>query len=354
MGDINAFVDHGYADPAVFAKKFFDSPDFTSSALRRILQTGTSGNKEALAGEIWRRLSTGDLEPNLILRRWADQPRRWLSFKIGTGGALPNLGTPEALLTRFGEDGWHGPIPDPAGSCNWYIRTQKMFHFRFIRNEPRLSHVRWAVMAKVTDGCIALHWNNFSHRPENVMEETSRNPFWQHIPGFFREMEEMLGGSWRSPVLHRLVLHELWDLYRENPDYRWSHLKIRAERHGVALNARSAGVLRHQDVVGLEGLTKNLAQAAARAGNVTDKDLIRAMEAELLEILLREWGANSYAFQLDQLEPENDKVEKVLFKGHCYFGLRQGLQSQDRFQHVECYQDSGGSTGALKFFLASL
>lgn len=352
MGDIKAFIDHGFEDPGVFARQFFTSPDFTVVALRKILRTGAAASKDELAGEASRLLNDGTLDPAVVLRHWVDQPRRWLSFKMGRPAATPTLGSATSLLTRFGEDGWHGPVTDASGSHSWYIRTKKLVHFRLVKNQPRLSYIRWAVMAQISARHIALSWNNFSHRPEGDNEETSRNQFWQYIPDMFSELEARLGGEkWKNPRLHKLVLHDLWDTYRSDPDHQWLHLRIRAERYGVALSARSSGIA-EVDVAGLEALTRNLAQSAARAANVTDKAVVSQMEAELLRTLLREWGANSYSFQLNRRQ-NGDEPEKTLFKGHCYFGLRKNLQNQDRFQHIECYQDSGGSTGALSFFLSN-
>jgi hypothetical protein len=353
MREIDAFIDHGFDDPSVFSKQFFASSDFTTTTLRKILRTGTTKNKEELAGAIWRRLEQDELDPYVILRHWAAQPRRWLSFRLGVPAGTPTVGSVASILTQFGEEGWHGPVPDPTGSHVWYIRTKKFPHYRLVNNQPRLSFVRWSIMAQVSQRHVALCWNNFTHRPTNTIEERDRNPFWQFIPEMFSELERLLGGKkWRSPVLNELVLHDLWDRYRSDPEYRWLHLRIRAERYGVALSARSAGIT-EVDVAGLEALTRSLARSAAKGANVTDTRLIEQMEAELLRALLREWGANSYAFQLDRLV-DGDPPTETLFKGHCYFGLRKNLHSQDRFPHIECYQESGGSTGALKFLLSNL
>lgn len=352
MGDIDAFIDHGFDDPKVFSRQFFASPDFTVAALRKIIRTGTA-SKDELAGEVARRFHAGDLDPAVILRSWAEQPRRWLSFKVGTAKHKAILPSATPLLSEFGEEGWHGPIIDPSGSPAWYIHIKKLHHFRIVSNQPRLSFIRWAVMAHVSPRHIALSWNNFSHRPDKEDEETSRNQFWHHIPQMFKDLENFLGGKWKHPGLNKLILHDLWDRYRSDPDYRWLHLRIRAERYGVALSARSAGVT-EVDVAGLEALTRNLARSAAKAAKIADSQLIFEMEAELLRTLLREWGANSYAFQLDRAAEEEEGAYKTLFKGHCYFGLRGNLQNQDRLQHIECYQASGGSTGALSFFLGNL
>jgi hypothetical protein len=93
-------------------------------------------------------------------------------------------------------------------------------------------------MAHVSERNIAFCWNNFTHRPANTAEERERNPFWHYIPDMFSELEDLLDGQkWKSPVLNQLVLHDLWDRYRIDPEYRWLHLRIRAERYGVALSA---------------------------------------------------------------------------------------------------------------------
>lgn len=78
MGDINAFIDHGFSEASTFARSFLNSPDFTVQTLHRILGKGSRGSKEELAGEVWRRLDNGDLDPLVVLLQWTAQPRRWL------------------------------------------------------------------------------------------------------------------------------------------------------------------------------------------------------------------------------------------------------------------------------------
>src|ERR1700712_3424409 len=109
MGNVDAFVDHGFEAPSLFARAFFNSPDFSVLTLRRILRIGINLKKEDLAREVWRQLDDGSLEAGNVLRYWAHQSRRWLSLRLGIPTQTPTLGSPVTLLTQFGEPGWHGP-----------------------------------------------------------------------------------------------------------------------------------------------------------------------------------------------------------------------------------------------------
>jgi hypothetical protein len=184
-------------------------------------------------------------------------------------------------------------------------------------------------------------------RPETSVQF----PFWQYLPDAMQELESHVGGgAWKVPNLHGLVLSKLWDQYVNSPLYQWQHLRIRAEFRGVAVNAHSSGAS-DVNVKGLEALTAALAQSAAQSiGLVPNENQKHQLENSMLRTIIKEWGTNSYEFRLSQ-HAEGGKPERALFRGHCYFGLREGLESEDSFQHIKCYKEAGRHLGARDFLL---
>lgn len=353
-GSKNAFVDPGYQKGRDFARFFLSSADFHIDTLKRLATLDSRANKDSLAADAARRLSLNELKPAVVLRALSSQSREWLTLKLGQTRNTKALLPPESLLFEFGQDGWHGPITDETDKPRWYIRTTDAPHYYEKGKEISQSHVRWLVFAEVTEGHIAYSWNNFTFSTLERPKISVQFPFWQYLPDYIQELERDLGGSsWKLPNLHRLVLSKLWDQYINDPLYRWQHLRIRAEFRGVALNAHSSGAT-DVDVRGLEALTAALAQSAAQSiGLVPSARQKHLLESGILKTLIREWGTNSYEFRLSK-KSEDGGTDKPLFRGHCYFGLRTNLETEDSFQHIKCYKETRGHLGASNFLTSHL
>jgi hypothetical protein len=349
----NAFLDQGYESGLVFSRFFFGGPDFHIATLRRLVTGDSRATKEALAFETANALHYGNLSPERILRELANQPRQWLSLRLGKAVNFPTLESPSLLLSSASDDKWYGPILDNDSVPRWYIRTHTVSHFFPRREEIVKAQIRWLVFAEIGQGHISLSWNNFTFAGQEKTGTQLQFPFWQHIPSFIDEIEKTVNGNWRSPNLHKLVLHDWWDRFHNNPNFSWNHLRIRAELKGVALNAHSSGAS-DIDVSGLGLLTKALADSAAGAIGVPLLPAQRQrLEGSIMQTMIREWGTNSYEFRLEEIPPVSSSG-KTLFRAHCFFGLRPELGGQDSLQHLKCYTENGSHWGAQNFVLNNL
>ncbi|NER99599.1 MAG: hypothetical protein F6J86_38275 [Symploca sp. SIO1B1] len=366
----NVFVDHGFPSDIDFCIQFLSSPEFNTTTLKKLAPSASSKvKKQDLAIRIAHALKKGQLPLKQVLLEYVQQSRGWLSLKQGQCEKTPELKSPELLFWKFGEEGWYGPITDSTNLRKWYIHISKIPDY-VLRGSGEASQVdkrdiRWHVIAEVSSNYVALHWNGFTFTEitEEFSDKSIQYPFWLHIPKFFDELTGHLQGDWTYPNLHQLILHQMWNQYLDNYDYKWQHLRIRAEADGVALNAHSSGVT-EVNVMGLQALARKLAKSALETlGQLDDREQLSHVENALLCTLIKEWGTKSYEFSLDR-KPNlseasfQDKDHKAklenLFKAHCYFGLKQG-STQDSFQHLKCYSRYyGGSTGVLNFLLKEI
>ncbi|MEA5468718.1 hypothetical protein [Spirulina sp. 06S082] len=373
MSKPQAFIDSGFSSREEFRIAFLSSPDFKSITLKNLdpseRQNDTKNNK---AKRISQAIETGTISNNRVLLEYVKQPRQWLSFKIGQSVNAPKFESPEKLLTEFGSNTWYGPIVASNLSPKWYIRTFTIPYYVKTNIDTgqqfQDNKIRWTVIAEVGKNYLALSWNNFTYT--QIVEDENKIvpgqfPFWKsyYIPQCFDELSQSLQGQWQEPNLHGLVLHTLWDKYTTNHNYRWQHLRIRAEASGVALNAHSAGAS-EIDVRGLQALSRTLAESVVESVGVSgDLKKLERAENAVLRTLVKEWGTKSYEFRLDQNTPssstETDEAQNQqttgLFKAHCYFGLKPESKTQDSLQHLKCYSGYyGGSTNALRFLLKEL
>ncbi len=369
----NAFVDNGFPSGIEFCTQFLSSCEFNVPTLRNLVPPSTPSKekKQDLALRIAHALEKGQLTPNQVLLEYVKQPRAWLSLKQGQCETTPNLKSPNLLLQEFGEQGWYGPIKDSTTCRIWYIHTSRISDYvrRGIGEATQVDQrdIRWTVIAEVSHNYVALHWEGFTFTEitEAQGDQSVQFPFWReiHIPKLFDDLTDHLQGYWVHPNLHQLVLFDMWNKYLDNFDYRWQHLRIRAEADGVALNARSSGVT-DVNVGGLQALAQKLSESALERLGLSDNcEQISHVESSLLRTLIKEWGTKSYEFSLDKKpnlseansqDTDNKAKLENLFKAHCYFGLKPD-SSQDSLQHLKCHlRYYGGSTGVLKFLLKEL
>jgi hypothetical protein len=355
MGN-NAFTDNNFSQGKEFLINFLNSPEFTLDTLRKIRSSNTSGSKKfEIAQNIAIAFEKGDLSTNQVLLPYVKRSRQWLSFRLGHAQAKPKQKDPKLLLNEFGKEGWYGPIHDNQNSSNYYIRVQKITDYSG-------KNIRWTVIAEVSSDHIALSWNGFTllSATDSKIERQVQFAFWKFIPEYFEEISAFCKVKLIIPNLHKLILHDMWDRYISNKEYRWHHLRIRAESSGVALNAHSSRI-KDINVEGLKALSKKLAESILESVDIRDNNKISLGENAALRTLLKEWGTKSYEFELEKSENlDNDQLQELnktskyntLVKIHCYFGLNLDSGTQDSLQHLKC--DCGGSTEALKFLLREL
>jgi hypothetical protein len=367
----NAFVDNGFSPGHDFCVNFLSSREFSDRALKSLTSSAPrTERKQDTALRIADFIKNGQLSYEKVLLAYVNQPRMWLSLKQGRHTKTPTLKSPNLLLQEFGDEGWYGPISDSIGNRKWYIRTLKISDYiqigRGEASQLEQRRRRWSIIAEVGNNYVALSWNGFtySHLTEEELDADVQFPFWKHIPNFFEELSGSLQGEWFDIELHRLVLHNMWDKYLNNCNYKWQHLRIRAEASGVVLNVHSSRKIEEINVRGLEVLARKLAQSSLETlGFLDDLEKLNHCETALLRILIKEWGTKSYEFSLDKklrlAEEDSSGLSyktkwENCFKAHCYFGLRPG-QSQDSLKHLRCYMDYyGGSTKVLNFLLMEL
>jgi len=390
----DAFLDQGYPPGYSFCEKFLSSPEFTVEFLTKfkVFKSSAQKTKVGYAMDVAKALDSGSLDPTNFLLEYVRKPKTWLSFKKGSYLKIPELNPPEELLTSFGEPGWYGPIREPDSSKAWYICTHRIPHRLLIQSSSEdidvensqgrqetfeIKFIRWSVVAEVSDEYIALSWDGFSHTEDIKSNSKNQYAFWLRIPEIFEELEKHLGGSWEHPELHQLLLHDLWEKFTENPQYVWSHTRVRAHASGIALNAHSSSDSEIDfEVKGLKALSRKLAEAALDSLCYPfphDSQKILQVENSILNTFIREWGTKSYEFTLKKkeiIEPDSDLLTvedgsgsqdsgvssplETLFRVHCYFGLNQTSKTQDSLQHLKCYKECDFSTGVLRFLLAEL
>jgi hypothetical protein len=373
-----AFIDKGFSDSKTFCTQFLYSSDFTLGTLKALVKRGKSKAKYELATSLAGSLESQQISKDEVLLAFVQQPRKWLSFKIGRCTQHPVHGSAEILLTEFGEEGWYGPIKDVDSSRVWYIRTHKVPFYEqgisqagealqgeLLRQSSSVAtyRIRWTVLAEIGVNYMALSWNGFRHNElrsssvDPTVESLMQFPYWRYIPGFFDELSQSCSTEWQNPVLHKLVLQDLWDRYLNDSQYVWRHLRIRADNRGVALNVHSTGASDNEELQmrGLRALSKELASSALSSLEIQEtSELIGSVENALLRTLIQNWGTKSYEFSLNRISKSIDK-DKEIFRAHCYFSLGASSSPQDSFQHLHCFtKDYGGSGQALRFLLSEL
>lgn len=345
---IKAFIDHGYTDPHTFCIRLLQSPDFLNTTISKFSTSGE--NKDSKAVSVADGVVDGVIDKNMLLLAYCEQPRQWFSYKTGNYVSLPKLKNPSKLLTEFGKPGWYGPINDKSNNCSYYIKPfRRPYYISDGDGKIEKKGIRWSLISKVTKTHIVCYWNGFTSNQEDRLDSHSQFPFWHYVPAAFKALEYELGGSYKYEELHRLILKDVWNMYISAPDHIWKHLAVRAEASGVNLNARSKGVS-DINVKGLLALASKLSKQLINdiypdPNMRRDKTLLKKAESSVLRTLIHEWGTKSYEFSLD-------KVEKKLFKSHCYFGLKSQSETQDCFPHFKCFNDYGGAKRTFEFLIS--
>lgn len=346
---VDAFVLRIQAEGVAFATLFLASKDFDMDTLRSIAQelgiTVGSKKRGELIDLITARIERASpySTSRLILEHLIRRRKEWVSVKLGrVGKTLPCRNIAELALEE-GRKEWYGPIvcPHDRPETSWYIRPVFVPHWEIDERdgEPQRVEIRWLCFARVTTQSISLHWRGFSYSDagdaaasDNVNFKNSQFPYWEHIPALFDEIEDLTRADVKYAELHNLMLHQLWGEYQANPDYKWTHRRIRAESSGVSLNAH-AGSLPEIDAGGILNLATTIRRAIQHELDVNYRIQLpepAKFDEVVLRTLIREYGALSYEFSLE-------KDGKQVFRAHTYFGLKENSNSADRFPHLKLF-----------------
>jgi hypothetical protein len=351
---MHSFVDNGFAPGVDFFQHLVASGDFSKDILVQLVPKSRQQPKDQLVRELSDKFEAGSLDVDALMLAFCRRPRKWLAFYLTETDGFPQKLTARDFLSEFGKSqSWYGPFRD--GRTAWYVLAVTVTHWLFEPGDdaPQSCRIRWHVTVEAAPKYIALHWDGFSYSsaPTGSLH-TSQFAFWQRLPTAVRALEEMLGTPLKQPNLSQLVLDQMWSKYRSAGDVRWIDRRVRAESAGVALNAHSGAVV-DIDVAGLGALADRLADAVLLAIGAPESETNRRdVRDAVLQTIVKEWGTKSYECSLDRVSPQETKETKE-FRGHCYFGLK-GDESQDAFQHVNCFSEYGGSAGALRFLLGEL
>lgn len=340
-------------DAEAYCRALLGTGDFLGSTLSRYVEKGRTCTKAQLADALAKAIVLNGYDPHALMLDYCRQPRFWLAY--ATFDEEPTrehrgLGTArEFFAAQSGTSRFYGPWHDPEENVTWLVYAQH-FTDRVVDDAgpPVDLPIRWHAVIRLDDDCVSVHWHGFSHRPAEKDANVIQFEYWRHVPAIFGTLQQMLGVKLQWPAMGDLVLDQLRASYLDDDEYEWKDLRIRAEKNGVALNARSSRI-KLTSVAGLQSLAREVSKSALVAAGhpATNRELDQA-EPRVLLTLIKEWGTKSYEFSVDLRRPDPlDKKRKCQMRGHCYFG--NGKDGEDSFPHVHCYDDSGGSHEALSF-----
>lgn len=358
--EINAFIIRHKevdTDKSFFAELFLTSPDFDLQILRAIckdLRLSTSGQKSDLAHRIAQEVKYSYGAQRVIIEHMVHRNRDWLTFKLAKLQKLPVGLPPEELVVKGGSEAWYGPIRSRFDEdATWYIRPKYFKHWELLegRDLPSKHLIRWLCFARVGSDVVSLHWRGFSYAETSSEIDGNSKLFkpWMVVPDIFEEFLKLADVETQSVNLHDLILHDMWDKYRNDPQYKWTDKRIRAESGGVSLNAHAGSV-----ELSVDGI-KKLANTIRRS---VEEELRQSYHHDLkdpfhfdeviLRTLIREFGALSYEFTLSNTTGEN------IFRAHTYFGMKPGNASSDSFPHLHVFVTWSDAIKQLNFLLENI
>jgi hypothetical protein len=280
-----------------------------------------------------------------------------MAIKVGAVGRIPTCTPAEALAMHPGQEEWYGPVthPDDEPGSHWYIRPVFLRHKELSSDGEgfEVVHIRWLCFARVTSNTLSMHWRGFSYIPTRRGEEASDKedeeiivgdedmpgkrgiqfPYWYYIPRLADEIEELTQSSLKAVNLTDVILHRMWNIYLKSPEYKWTHLRIRAQSGTVALSAHSGNDDSSVKEIETEGI-KELARVLRTSVEMELKETYgfelpdpHWFDDVILATLIKEYGARSYQFSLKQ-------GNQWLFRAHTYFGEQTDIRSIDSLPHM--------------------
>ena len=304
-------------------------------------------------------------------------PCNW--FTILTGQVLKS--PPQADLHDFfltNKEGWFGPLNDEETESSLYIYRRSVWDYllplpsaSIINSEDNMEssdvdpdrtaegkvlvHVTrpWHVILEIFPKYAVLSWEGFGYRTDETDSYAKQFPFWNDINSLLKEMPEWLPGlALIDP--YSLVFNNLWDRYRNNPDYVWEDVATRSEQDGVAMNARSGGRIYSAGgseasniLRGLAMLAERLAFAALRCLDLASEDKIELAREAVLEQIIKEGAIRSFEFAISHRQSK-----KFVFQSHIYFGAKP--TGQDSLVHFKAYKRHGAASETSRFLAKEL
>ncbi len=364
---IDAFIIKDDREGTGFVRSFLASPDFSADMLKKIgitIGIPKSAKRTHIVDGIasnWEDVSLQEL----ILQTLINRRRNWVAIKLSNQFTIPQkCETPNNLIFSVGKEEWYGPIISDIKN-HWFIKPIFAKHWIKDQAESPLQEgiVRLLIYSCVTwnerlrQYVISFHWSGFSHDDDESDYEQKNKQFeyWKHIPGLINNFQSVTSGKFDDIVLHKLVLHKLWDRYRQDPQYHWIDRRIRAEASGISLNAR--GILDIElsnDKKGLKSLSRaiwNSLEYEFKKHPTIELPKNHQFDEVVLGTMIRDLGALSYELEL------RDKVdESTKFRAHFYFGLKPDLSqpTRDTFPHIKLYIKDLSDTEQIQFLIDNI
>lgn len=352
-----------------FTRDFLNSPDFDLETLKAICRKSgmpVSGNKSMIADQIAEACHSSSIVREQVVESLVEKSRTWGSIWTVDWTKLPVRNNACEIVSWRGKEEWYGPVKSQSDSdANWYVRPVFIPHWDVVLDSHNSTQnstsenavkslIRWLCFARLKPGYVSLHWKSFTHVEDaaDLGKSNSQFQYWEYIPKFVKELEEILDTKLEPLHLYNLILNKLWHKYRyDKVQYEWEDIRIRAESGGVALNARSA----RRQAVELD--FKGIHRFAHTLRNAIEQELLKQgiilpspeqYEEVILQTLIQDFGALSYEFSLSTKDGCN------LFRGHSYFGGKLGQSSVDGFPHIKLYSSFRDDLEQLDFLLAHL
>jgi hypothetical protein len=346
-------------EPVPFFERFLQSSDFTVTELKAVTRDlgirGSKTTKDDIVTSIMQIVTSFNVQsiakemmPYLVMRQ-----KEWLSLRIGHVGNDPVLLDPSILATSRGEEKWYGPIlrPDDVTTSRWYVRPHFVPHYeKDASGDVKRQDIRWLCFARIEPRNVSLHWRGFTFSESvEVVGKNIQFPYWRYIRKFFDEIISLTDAEVDDINPAQLFLYDLWEYYRDKPEYHWVHRRVRARSAIISLNAHAGGEINLED----EGIL-NFVRVIRRAINddLVDKHNIslpspESIDEVILMTLLRELGTISYEFYLNC-------GSSTIFRAHTYFGFDPDSTSVDGLIHHNLSLRERPDLGHLEFLLQYL
>jgi hypothetical protein len=348
------------------AEILLGSDDFTAEILKKECARGARGSKREMAATLSASAKQDSELCTRLALAYALQPKTWLTVFHGSiQQGLRARPAAEFVTSHGGDTEWFGPLEHEGALFYIYTRSVPQWFSETEGAKPSRRFLRWTCVVQVTTSWVALHWDNISYRDDkdDFARPEAQYPYWNEIPQLIPLLQDRLQTTLTPPNLLRAVLTGAWNAYEDHSQSEWTHEKIRAEAHGVALSASGKRQEDFElDASGVQALTQVLAEVAVGELGAASSEVPRVAR-RMLHTLIHRWNPKSYQFRLE-ISAAAQPAAPTRFRGHVYFGTghfaahsageplrRTGV---DGLAHVKCFAEYGGSTDALLFLLQFL
>ena len=324
---------------------FLDSYEVRGQELASIVSGITSLDKPEQAKAIADALHDGSVSDRDVIHQILKRTRPYIAAYRTPKFDLPQLNSPTELLWKYGEnETWYGP--EFVDGKAYYIWN---FVEEYARNKAFM--LRWLLIAEIRDGVVFFSWRGISRS-----DEESDFPYWQFVRNAKQSFEDLITVTLNEVRAYNLVMTKLWNKYIDHSELKWRHIRIRAERHEVKLNASGRKPVvsitgdEEEDMKGLELFAEQLADTAIMVTKSKDKRelLIKA----ILNKLIRRWGPIAYEFTLTPKKlPVGERKFHHQIAICTYFGQAENYNSADSLEH---FKFSVSNTAVVDFLATEI